>query len=63
MPEHFLQAVPVWIVETHTKDVYSKVVEKFTEAGFEQIYNKQMGADVKLIILKVKKNVAEYGSS
>ena len=63
VPKHLLQAVPVWIVETHTKDVYSKVVEKFTEAGFEQIYNKHMGADVKLIILKVKKNVAEYVSS
>jgi len=55
VPENLLQTVPVWIVETHRRDIYENIVGKFKRAGFEKAYEKHMNTEVKLIIFKSAK--------
>jgi FkbM family methyltransferase len=44
-----LRKVPYWIIETHTTDIYSNLVQKFCKAGFSKVSEIEVAPSVHLI--------------
>lgn len=44
-----IRSVPYWIVETHTEDLYTKIIKKFSDDGFSMIYEKMLAPAISLM--------------
>jgi FkbM family methyltransferase len=48
-----LQAIPYWIVETHSTDLYNKILRHFHDCGFKKTFDRHLSDTVSLLHFEI----------